>query len=152
NGSGDLADLLHQTIESEFADEFNSITWKVDDPLPPVDPIAQEVIAGAVREASRNAAVHGRGGRSERSLNLTIHLANTDGLTVTLTDDGVGLNGASSRALSDVPAGSGGGLILHSTMLAIVGGNLTVEPSESGGTRVVVRLPVKAQEMTLPKP
>src|SRR5262249_24926456 len=139
---------LRQTIQTEFADEFNSITWEVDENLPPVDPIAQEVIAGAVREAARNAAVHGRGGRSERPLNLTICIANRDGLTVTVRDDGVGLG--HTPTTPDLPTGSGGGLILHSTMLAIVGGSLTVEPGEGSGTRVVMRLPVK--ELTLPKP
>jgi two-component sensor histidine kinase len=98
------------------------------------------VIAGAAREAARNAAVHGRGGKSERPLNLTICIAQRDGLTVTVSDDGVGLGNAPALT-SEIPAGSGGGLILHSTMLAILGGSLTVENGEPIGVRVVVRLP-----------
>jgi hypothetical protein len=47
---------------------------------------------------------------------------------------------------SEIPAGSGGGLILPSTMLAIVGGSLTVENGESGGVKVVVRLPINSPQ------
>ena len=102
NGGSTLTDLLHHLIETEFGDEFNTINWQVDEHLPPVDQIAQEVIAGAVREAARNAAVHGRGGKSERPLNLNICIAHRNGLTVTVSDDGVGLDGATPRSASDL--------------------------------------------------
>ena len=100
---------------------------------------SSEVMFGAAREALRNAARHGRGGSLARPLHLRVAMAWRDGLELAIEDDGVGLNGASPSG-----AGSGQGLALHSTMLAIIGCTLTAETAPAGGTRVVLALPVSA--------
>jgi signal transduction histidine kinase len=109
-----------------------------------LDPLLHEVVYNAAREAVRNAALHGRGDQPERSLNLVIDIRYEPGLVVEVWDDGVGLAftpqpAAQSDAFS---AGSGGGLVLHSTMLAISGGELSIESPAGGGTHVVISVPV----------
>jgi signal transduction histidine kinase len=137
NGSADLSGQLQWTVEGEFAEEFNSITWNIPDDLPPIDPVTQDVIVGAVREAVRNAAVHGRGSKPDRPLNLTISILCKDELSIIVSDDGVGLQAKSVR--STIPVGSGGGLTLHSTMLAIIGGTLMMDTRPEGGTQITIR-------------
>jgi signal transduction histidine kinase len=142
-----LAQALQQMVQDEYKDAFNSVMWQVADSLPPLDPLAQEAIFGAAREAVRNAAVHGRGSTPERPLNLCIAIQNSGGLSITVSDDGVGLLGAPRPAPDAAPpAGNGKGLALHSTMMAIVGGYLTVETPPVGGTQVTITLPQEARE------
>jgi signal transduction histidine kinase len=141
-----LLEALRIVVDQEFAGEFESVSWKVADELPSLEPLTQEVVFCAAREAVRNAAVHGRGERSERLLNLTLEIRHDDALSVAVKDDGVGLAFPlrfSEGPESEPPTGSGGGLALHSTMLAIVGGYLVVESTPDGGTQVVITLPLK---------
>jgi len=56
------------------------------------------------------------------------------GLTLSVADDGVGLEGAAH------PPDAGHGLALHSTLMAIVGGTLDVD-SSAAGTSVRLHLP-----------
>ena len=56
-------------------------------------------------------------------------------LRIIIGDDGVGV--AAQRRIE--PAnGSGSGLLFHSTMLAVIGGALTVNERTGGGTQVVI--------------
>jgi nitrogen-specific signal transduction histidine kinase len=43
------------------------------------------------------------------------------------------------------PGGSGQGLTLHSTMMAVVNGSLALESSPGAYTRVILRLPETSQ-------
>ncbi len=129
-----------------------------------VTPLRAEVIFYAAREIIRNAARYGRGDDTSRLLHLTMGVALSKGvLVLTIADDGVGFsqqngNGKphpspspttaplSSSASSSATAapeagslgsgGSGQGLVLHTTMMAVIGGTLTVESVEGAGTRV----------------
>jgi signal transduction histidine kinase len=94
------------------------------------------VLFYAAREAMRNAARYGRGGDAARLLHLGLEVAWRDGLEITVEDDGVGLGVA-----EDSDAGSGQGLALHSTMMAVVGGTLAVESVPGAYTRVALTLP-----------
>ncbi|WP_162910032.1 ATP-binding protein [Aggregatilinea lenta] len=145
NGQGgSLAQSLLALVEGEFADAFTSITWRADDPGA-FDPLLHEVVCSAVREAVRNAAVHGRGSQPDHALNLCIEVRREgDRLVVDVRDDGVGMSFGARPPDSggDPSGGSGGGLVLHSTMLAISGGELVVESPANGGTRVVISAPV----------
>ena len=138
NGQRDIGQMLQALLSAEFAGEFHAVVWNIADAeFPEIEPLAQEIVLGAAREALRNAAIHGRGDRLARPLNLSIQVRCDEELTIVIQDDGVGLNyPATSKA------GSGGGLALHSTMLAIVGGYLTVEPASDGGTKVTISVPV----------
>ncbi len=149
-GQGDLAQALQEMAESEFKGEFEEVTWRLADELPPVDPLRQEVVYYAVREAVRNATLHGRGGDPQRPLHLEITITRQDGLTIAVRDDGVGTGlHVGHEPDPDMAAGSGRGLALHSTMMVVIGGSLLVENPPGGGTRVVVNLP---QEETKPVP
>lgn len=130
----DLAAALRTMLSTEFSRSFSSVTWKGEETLVGLDPLAQEVLFYATREAVRNAALHGRGNQPQRALNLSIAIEADEDFRIWVADDGVGL-----------PAhleGSGqGGRALHSTLLALLGGTMTWERLEPNGTCVEIRLP-----------
>jgi signal transduction histidine kinase len=134
-----LVGALHQAVDEEFGHAFDAVAWEVE---PEAEQHAQaiptltaEVLFYAAREAVRNAARHGRRDDSA-PLHLRIAVAQHHGLEITIEDDGVGLAAGSASE-----AGSGQGLALHSTMMAVVGGTLAVESAPGAYTRVTLRLP-----------
>jgi signal transduction histidine kinase len=143
-----LADALQEMMQAEFAGEFNRVSWQIADDLPPLDPLVGQVIYYAVREVVRNAALHGRGGDPERAVNLSIGIHCGEELSITVRDNGVGLASAPPSG-ADLSSGAQGGLALHSTMLAVVGGYLILEPLAEGGTQATITLPVLATNPTL---
>jgi signal transduction histidine kinase len=128
----ELTHTLRQTLDGEFSGAFDSITWEINLPLY-CEALEAEIILGALREVVRNAAAHGRGDAS-RPLHLRVQIAQGDGVTICVVDDGVGIQ-------SGAPSSSGSGLRLHRTLLALIGGTLTVEASDGGGTQAIIRLP-----------
>jgi signal transduction histidine kinase len=102
-----------------------------------IHPLTAGVLFYAACEIIRNAARYGR--PADRPLNLRIGIEWQDGAEIAIEDDGVGLEGGRT---SD--EGSGQGLALHSTMLAVIGGTLTVESVPNAYTRVTLRLPQTA--------
>ncbi|MEQ8675988.1 MAG: hypothetical protein RLP44_22660 [Aggregatilineales bacterium] len=136
NGTArDLIGALKLMVETEFAGEFTSVTWHTEETTP-LEPLAHEIVIGAVREILRNATVHGRGDELNTPLNLTITVTNGEKLTLQIEDDGVGLLAVASTERG----GAGGGLSLHSTMLAIVGGHLSVNTAGERGTQAIITL------------
>jgi two-component sensor histidine kinase len=69
-------------------------------------------------------------------LTLRIYVRWEDGLRLIVEDNGVGVAGS-----ADDERG-GQGLILHGTMMAVVGGSLAMDNAGEGGTRVVLSLPM----------
>jgi signal transduction histidine kinase len=98
--------------------------------------LTAEVLFYAAREAIRNAARHGRHPDAARPLHLCIGATWHDGLEILIEDDGMGLGAAEGAN-----GGSGQGLALHSTMMAVVGGALAVESMPGAYTRVRLTLP-----------
>ena len=156
-----LARALREAIEAEFAGQFDRLEWRVDQELEAsapeeFTPIAAEVVYYAVVEAVRNAASHGRGSERDRRLGLVVTLRLGHGLWAIVEDDGVGL--LLSRLLhvspeaarrppaepAPTPAIGGRGLLFHSTMLAVLGGYLSVLSRPHGGCRVEIWLPESA--------
>ncbi len=138
-----LIGALRRVVEGELRDAFDHITWQLEpvaeqaaNSLPP---LAAEVLFGAAREAMRNAARYGQGSDASRPLHLTITLAWSAGLRLTIADDGVGFGAAPQSQAT--PKSSGQGLALHSTMLAVLGGTLTAERLPTAGSVVVLALP-----------
>jgi signal transduction histidine kinase len=170
----ELVGALRGLVALEFAHSFEQIVWRgalrgectapeytgqgIEVETVYVDPTVGEVVLGAARETIRNAASHGRGGKTERPLCLQIGLCvmgngpennrlEDNGLEgsmceiiLTIQDNGIGIEASQRTAASQ---GSGNGLALHSTLLAMVGGYLTVESPPEGGTLVRVMVAIK---------
>jgi signal transduction histidine kinase len=134
-----LIGALHQAVDEEFGNAFDAVAWEVEPEAEQhahaIPTLTAEVLFYASREAVRNAARHGRR-EGDTPLHLRITVAQRHGLEITIEDDGVGLGAGSA---SD--PGSGHGLALHSTMMAVVGGTLAVESAPGAYTRVTLRLP-----------
>lgn len=136
---------LRRAIEGELGGAFDAFDWQVSHEAERaargLDPLRAEALYYAAREAARNAARHGRGGQGGRPLGLRIAAscrAAPGGPTlveVSVEDDGVGVLPARP------PAPGGAGLALHSTILAMLGGALSVE-SAPGCTRITAAVPL----------
>jgi signal transduction histidine kinase len=136
-----LLGAIRGAVEAEFRNLFDSATLTIREGAERnagrVSRLAADVGYYAAREAMRNAAKYGRGGRQECPLHLSVEIvARGEGIEITIEDDGVGLD--PNRASE---GGSGQGLALHSTMMAVVGGSLAVESSPGAFTRVTLTLP-----------
>lgn len=134
--STDLAAALRVLLQSEFLDAFTSVEWYGVDSLVGLNPLAQEVLFYATREACRNAALHGRGAAPQRDLHLRITISTGEAVRIRVEDDGVGLPDGFE------PDGQGG-WALHSTLLALLGGTMTWDPSTARGTCVEMSLPIQ---------
>ena len=135
---------IHTMLEQDFQHAFDEVEWRVseevaryiDDLVPPA---IAELIFAAVQEALRNAARHARGADVHRPLKVTLDASCNPDLDVVVADDGVGIISASSST-----TGTGGGLLTHSALLAIAGGNLTVKTAPGEGVAVRIFLPIEA--------
>jgi signal transduction histidine kinase len=158
-----LAGALRRVVDEELAGAFDDVLWEVDEraarEAATLPPLTGEVLFYAAREALRNAARHGRGDDQGRALHLALRLAWRDGLELSVEDDGTGLAAsepalpgrnlkasAQARGGGFEPPGSGQGLALHGTLLAVVGGALAAESAPGRGTRVTLTLPRGAWE------
>jgi two-component sensor histidine kinase len=153
-----LASALRSALDGEFRGTFDALAFdapdeacRAADALPP---IVADLLLGAVQEALRNAGRHGRGDDLHRRLAMRIALAANDRtVTVTVRDDGVGLQSERARAgQADTevtsfvvqPVDSGGtrsGLLTHGALIALIGGTLTVHSASAQGTTVTIRVP-----------
>jgi len=140
-----LLPALRKALDGELSSAFDGVTWNID---PQADAAVQnipllmaEVVYYAVREAMRNAAVYGRGDQPKRPLHLCVEMLRRDGLSIIIEDDGVGLERTDGQSMDSSLRGSGHGLALHGTMMAVIGGSLTVESSPDQFTRVTVSIP-----------
>ena len=129
--TGQLVPDLRRLVAEEMAWHFDTVHFAATDDAQSlaarVSPLGAEVIFYAVRELIRNAARHGRS-QGHRPLTLTVTVAGGALLTITVQDDGAGLNQDSSATV-----GSSQGLDLHRAMLAVVGAALELEPAPGGG-------------------
>ena len=130
-----LFGALRETMDGELAGNFESVNWNVPDEVEQyareIQPLAAEVVFFAAREALRNAARHAN---PIDALVLNISASWPKGLELIIEDNGAGPINVNSGS-------TGQGLILHSTMMAVMGGSLALESSSSLPTRVVLRLP-----------
>lgn len=137
-----LLAALHKAVDEEFGSAFNGVNWHVapeaERQAGEISPLAAEVLFYAAREAVRNAARYGRDGDPSRPLHLTISAEAINGLEIKVEDDGVGM-AAGGPATHN--GGTGQGLALHSTMMAVVGGSLSTESAPGKYTRIKLTLP-----------
>jgi signal transduction histidine kinase len=143
-----LAEALRAMLAGEFGGAFDQVCWCVEPEAEAraraLPAIVIEVLFFAAREAVRNSSRYDRGGQASRAVRLTVAIVHESpgeapGLAVVVEDDGVGLAGAQLPG-----AGVGRGLALHSTLLAVVGGSLSVESEVGAFTRVRLWLPQDA--------
>lgn len=130
--TSDLVSEMKRMIGVEFASAFARIHWEINAALH-ADSLVQEIVLGAAREIVRNAAVHGRGTNVERAITLSIRIRRDEAFVIDIHDNGVGLGNAPAST-------SGSGLALHSTLLALIGGTLTVENAPGGGTLARIQI------------
>jgi two-component sensor histidine kinase len=139
-----MMQAIHTMIEQDFRQAFDVVAWdiseetarRIDDLMPPA---IAELVFAAVQEALRNAARHARGADVHRYLSLTLKARCDPDLEVVVADDGVGiLSGGSSTT------GTGGGLLTHSALLAIAGGNLAIKSAPGEGVTVHISLPAES--------
>ena len=135
-----LIGALRQVVDVELKPAFDSISWQVtpdiESALVVLPPFVVEVVYYAAREALRNAGKHARSKRSSSPLHLRVQALLDSDLKLVVEDNGVGIEDANSAA-----DGSGQGLSLHSTMMAVLGGSLEVESRRGEYTRVILTLP-----------
>lgn len=134
-----LLDALKRTVENDFSNTFAEVNWHIaksaEKTLEQIPTLTAEVLFYAAREAVRNAAKYGAAERLERPFTLTISAYHTDQLIIQIEDNGVGMN-------SNQPSkGTGQGLALHSTMMAVIGGEIIIESAADEFTRVKLTLP-----------
>ncbi len=136
-----LIGALRKVVSEEFGAAFEEVVWNID-PIAEreaqgISSLTAEVLYYAAREIIRNAARHGRMGETTRPLHLQISVDWADeGLLLLIEDDGVGVDNTSEDAEE-----AGQGLALHSTMMAVVGGELALESQPGEYTRVSLTLP-----------
>ena len=137
-----LAGALKMALDEELGSAFDGVAWEAEpeavERAGAIPPLTAEVLYYAAREAVRNAARHGRNPQEPRPLHLRVSISWRDGLCLAIEDDGVGMDAALA---SNEDGGSGQGLALHSTMMAVVGGSLATESMPGRYTRVVLSLP-----------
>jgi anti-sigma regulatory factor (Ser/Thr protein kinase) len=137
-----LLPALHQVIEQECAAEFASVNWDIEPQaaarLSELPDLNQEVIFFAARELIRNAARHNDHEQTSAGMGLTLNitLGWQDGLSLTIQDNGRGMTGKENENAG------GYGLALHSAMMAIIGGRLTLEDQD--GVCASLYIPVNA--------
>lgn len=133
---------LRHLLEAELPNTFDSVSWQIapeaEHAVQRLPAFAAETVFYAAREAVRNAARHGRGASAARALRLHLGAALAgDALAFTITDDGVGLDGAAAGG-----SGTRQGLALHSALLAALGGTLAVANGPQSGVRVTITAPL----------
>jgi signal transduction histidine kinase len=155
-----LFGALREAVSDEWSGAFDEVTWEInpeaESRAQTIPPFTAEVLFYAAREAIRNAAKHARRpegalegaveeGAPEGEPKLCLRVAaeaQTD-LKLVIEDNGQGWGARAGKA--DEPrSGSGQGLALHSTLLAVVGGTLAVESAPGRYTRVLLTLPPTA--------
>ncbi|MCB0209814.1 MAG: hypothetical protein KDJ52_10805 [Anaerolineae bacterium] len=136
---------LHRVVADEFPNAFDAVTWQIEPTaeahLRSLSTLTSEVLFYAARESIRNAARHARDPTSTAPLTLEVSVAIQDMLLICIKDNGRGIQ-------SPKPAGTGQGLALHSTMLAIIGGELNVESVADQFTKVRISLPPSPKSYT----
>ncbi len=135
-----LVDALQVTIDNEYRQYFDTLTWQVDEKASKntgtFTPYVSNVLYHATREAVRNAAHHGRQSESDHPINLHIAINWQDRLVISIQDDGIGFDSSSKNGKV-----RGQGLAMHSTLMAVVGGSLAVDSFPGKYTNVILKYP-----------
>ncbi len=135
SGRGGLRHRIAETARAAARALGFRPSVRIDGPVDSVvpDELAEHVVAVAA-EAVSNASRHARASR------IDIVLSAGDAVTLTVTDDGIGLGGRT--AADGRGAERGGGLANMRKRAELCDGTLAVEQPAGGGTRIVWRAPL----------
>lgn len=129
-----LISALRNVLKREFEDIFNNISVDIDTDLEnkvkKIPYHISEVIFYAVREAIRNASKYAF--TEDKKADLKIYF---DKNKLIIEDNGKGIS------TQNISKGAGEGLKIHSTMLAVIGGSLSIDSKENHFTRVSISIP-----------
>ncbi|NWJ98316.1 MAG: hypothetical protein HXX20_21395 [Chloroflexi bacterium] len=135
-----LLSALQQVVAEELGHAFDKVSWEIEPEantkLQGVPPLATEILFYAAREALRNAARYGRPPVSSRPFYLKVVIRWHEGLEISIEDNGIGFG-----TVTSAKGGSGQGLALHSTLMAVMGGSLVVESVPDNYTHILLTLP-----------
>jgi signal transduction histidine kinase len=134
-----LIPALKKTVENEFSDAFAQVVWDTSGELThqqeQLSPLVSEVVYFATREVIRNAARHGGAGDILPSLKIAINQCAKE-WEIIIEDDCPKYPNNQHKQPS-----SSRGLALHSTLMAVIGGELSFEQVPGEVTRVILRVP-----------
>jgi signal transduction histidine kinase len=134
-----LIAALHKSVTVEFAEFFDQVIWetpeKITQQLEQLSPMILEVVYFAAREAIRNSARHGHVSDTLPILKILTHQRDQE-WEIVIED-----NCLNDRRDKPKESGSGQGLALHSTLMTVIGGELSFEQIPGEVTRVVLRIP-----------
>lgn len=152
-----LVGALRKILEGELGGAFDRIDLLIEPGVEnftrELPPLIVEVIYSTAREGLRNAARHGRGmdKRSQLCLDFSMSIDPGGCLRIRLEDNGVGIENEGRKTGRKTMVGdgfayksSGQGLALHSTLMAIIGGSLSVSSHPGQYTRLSLELPEAA--------
>ena len=117
----DLVEMYRALEHVEIDIKFDCREWEPE-------PVHRQLCLSIVQESLTNVIKHAKA----RSVRVSIALR--EALTIAIADDGVGMPKDST--------GTGFGITGLRERVARAGGTLTYQPSDSGGTQVLVRLPL----------
>jgi signal transduction histidine kinase len=139
-----LLGALRQIVERDLEGSFDEVDWQIEagaeSQIKALAPLQSEVLFFAAREVLRNAARYGKHGNG-KPLGVVIRLECENGVSLVIEDNGNGVVALPKEAAPLNGAGTGQGLALHSTLMAVIGGSLSLDSEPGRYTRVVLSLP-----------
>ena len=134
-----LVIALEKTVENEFSLAFSQVAWEISQDahqqFRQFSDLVSEVVYYAAREAIRNAARYGGKENSLPFLKISIK-KQTQRWIIMIENDC-----KEDPADPSAKLGSGQGLAIHSTLMAVIGGELSFDQVPGKTSRVTLQLP-----------
>jgi two-component sensor histidine kinase len=132
-------DAIKLFVKNELSKYFDKIEWKIDNDFPEIiksfSNLVQNVLFYAIVEIVRNSSKYARCEDKDLILNIEFK-KNYDNIQISITDNGIGYGYSKVKN-----KGSGNGLILHSTLMLVIGGKLDIESEKNNFTKVILSVP-----------
>ena len=147
-----LIDAIKKLPELNDKDCFSIVTWDISEfsngIIESLPIQVREILYFAIREVIRNAANHGGVIDGHEQHQLELEITTGKNLKISIKDFGCGVD--VNHFVDRISAGGGKGLLIHQTMMAIIGGNMTVESVPGQFTKVVLQLSLDHLSQTQP--
>lgn len=133
--------IIQQLVKVEFPHTFSSVDWQWTDVdaelINDLPVLKKEVLYYAIREAIRNAANHAIPPATAEGVQLLVKIKGGSDIEITIQDNGEG-----DSSVDVGHKGSGQGLALHSTFMALIGGELIFESEAGSFSRIRLICPL----------